>query len=304
MGHRSGSPRTAIRGCRTLICVGGRAAARAAVGLLLVLAGAAPPAAAATLGKASTSRVDRAQAIRQIPFERLTAEARQRIQAVVHKPSMYRRMPTNVINCDPQIYRFLVRYPEVVVNIWQLMGITKVSVDREGPYLLNAKDGVGTVTNIELVYGDQDTHLMYCEGHYDGPLFGRPLTGRCVLVLKSDYNNMADQHWQITNHMDVFLQIDNVAVDALTKTLHPLVGKSADLNFVQSTQFLERISQTSAENGPGMRRLAARLNNVQPEIREEFAELTQAVYETARSQRTEKVAQHTPASEEDAPRNE
>ena len=226
------------------------------------------PCTAATLGKGSTSREDRAEASRAIPFDRLTPEARQKISEVVQKPTLFRRMPANVIDCDPQIYRFLVRYPEVVVNIWQLMGITKVSADRVGPYLLNAKDGVGTITTIELVYGDQDTHLMYCEGRYDGPLFPRPLTGRCVLVLKSDYQQTPEQRSHVTNRMDVFLQIDNMAVDAVTRTLHPLLGKSADLNFVQSTQFLERISRTSEENGPGMTRLAQRLDNVQPDVRD------------------------------------
>ena len=195
----------------------------------------------------------------------MTPEARQKISEVVQKPTLFRRMPTNVIDCDPQIYRFMVRYPEVVVNIWQLMGITKVTADRVGPYLLNAKDGVGTTTTIELIYGDQDTHLMYCEGRYDGPLFPRPLTGRCVLVLRSEYQQTPEQRSQVTNRMDVFLQIDNMAVDAVTRTLHPLFGKSADLNFVQSTQFLERISRTSEENGPGMTRLAQRLDNVQPD---------------------------------------
>jgi hypothetical protein len=291
MGRRPGSQHAAIHAnrsahpccCETLAC---RAAA------LVLLALIVQPCLGATIDNASTSRDDRMEARRQIPLERLTPEARQRIGVVVDKPSLFRRMPTSVIDCDPHVYRFLVRYPEVVVNIWQLMGITKVSADRVGPYSLNAKDGVGTVTNIELVYGDQDTHLMYCEGHYDGPLFRRPLTGRCVLLLKSEYGKSQQQRWEVTSRMDVFLQIDNIAVDAVTRTLHPLLGKSADLNFVQSTEFLARISRTSEENGSGMARLARRLDNVQPDVREQFALLTQAVHESAQGSRTESVAQN------------
>jgi hypothetical protein len=114
-------------------------------------------------------------------------------------------------------------------------------------------------------------------------LFHRPLRGRCVLLLKSNYSKSDTERWQITNRLDVFLQVDNMAVDAVTRTLHPLVGKSADLNFVQTTEFLERISRTSEENGPGMQRLAQRLSHVEPDIRSQFAELTQEIHGRAQA---------------------
>ncbi len=234
-----------------------------------------------TVGKASTSRSTREAAIRDIPFDQLTPEARQRISAVVSNPSMFRRMPLNAVECDPELYRFLVRHPEVVVNIWQLMGITKVDVQRKGPYTFDASDGVGTATQAELVYGTNDTHLIYCEGSYEGSLFPQRLTGRCVLLLKSDYRSLNGDGWQVTNRLDVFLQVDHVGVDAFTRTLHPLFGKSADTNFMESTQFLERISRSSEENGPGMQRLAGRLDKVEPEVRSQFADLTTEVYRHA-----------------------
>ncbi len=255
---------------------------------------------AATITKASTSRADREAAQREMPLAELTPQARQRIQRVLDKPSLYRRMPVSVVECDQQLYRFLVRHPEVVVNIWQLMGITKVSAKRVGPYQLDAEDGAGTVTNIELVYGNQDTHLFYCEGKYDGPLFSRPLTGRCVLLLKSGYEEQADRTCSTTSRMDVFLQIDNVAVDAVTRTLHPLLGKSADLNFIESTKFVERISQTSAENGPGMARLASRLDKVDEEVRQEFATITSQVFAKARGEEETEAAR---TAQLDAPLN-
>ncbi|MCA9147836.1 MAG: hypothetical protein KDA92_00990 [Planctomycetales bacterium] len=236
---------------------------------------------AATLTKASTSRSDRKQAIDEMPLAQLTPDARARIQQVIEKPTMFRRMPIHEVDCDPKLHRFLIRYPEVVVNIWQLMGITKVSADRVGPYVFNASDGVGTVTKVELIYGDQDTHLLYCEGKYEGPLFQKPLTGRCVLLLKAGYKEDANERFHISNRLDVFLQIDNVAIDAVTRTLHPLVGKSADLNFVQTTDFLEKISRTSEENGTGMQRLAQRLENVDPQIRDQFSQLTQEIHTNA-----------------------
>lgn len=227
------------------------------------------------------NRAAREAAEQRVPYAKLTAEAGRRIRQVVNKPTLYRRMSASQITCDPKMHRFLVRYPEVVVNIWQLMGITKVSAERTGPFMMNASDGVGTVTNVELVYGDQNTHLMYCEGHYEGALFRKPLTGRCVLVLRADYQTQPDGTVQVSSTMDVFLQVDNMAVDVVTRTLHPLVGKSADINFEQSTRFIERVWQTTEENGPGMTRLAFRLEQVQPEVRQQFADITREVTVTA-----------------------
>ncbi len=231
--------------------------------------------------------------MREIPFHRLTPEAKQRIGSVIERPSMFRRMPINVVDCDPNLHRFLVRHPEVIVNIWQLMGITKVECDRIGPYTVDAKDGVGTVTKVELVYGDKNTHLIYCEGEYEGPLFRRPLTGRCVLLLKSDYKQDKEERWNVTNRLAIFLQVDHVGVDVFTRTLHPLLGKSADINFVESTNFLERISQTSEANGPGMQRLSSRLDNVDADVRQRFAELTSLIHEGAQR----RLAQNPRATE-------
>ncbi|MCP4193087.1 MAG: hypothetical protein GY768_20955 [Planctomycetaceae bacterium] len=240
---------------------------------------------AATISKATTSRSARENAIKSFPYKRLTPEARERITRVVSKPSMFRRMPTNVVQCEPDMYQFLVRHPEVIVNIWQLMGITKVSCKRVGPFTMDAADGVGTVTKVDLIYGDNDTHVIYCEGHYDGPLFRRPLTGRCVLLLKSKYSRTAKSEWQVTNRLDVFLQVDHIGVDVFARTLHPLLGKSADINFVESTKFLERISRTSESNGPGMQRLATRLDQVDDDVKSRFAEIASEVFDSAQERK-------------------
>lgn len=234
---------------------------------------------ATIVGKAETSRSHREQAIREIPFKGLTPEAQKRIAAVVSKPSMFRRMPITVIDCDPTLHRFLLRNPEVVVNIWQLMGITKVSANRTGPYSLSTSDGVGTTSSVELIYGTKDTHLYFCEGQYEGPLFRKPVNGRCVILLKTGHREKQSGKWSLSNRMDIYLQLDHVGIDAITKTLHPLLGRSADVNFSETMKFVERISATAEKNGPGMERLAERLDNVQQSTREEFTEHTTNIFE-------------------------
>ena len=79
--------------------------------------------------------------------------------------------------------------------------------------------------------------------------------------------------------MDVFVQLDHVGMDAITKTLHPLLGKSADINFTETMKFVERISMTARQNGPGMERLSERLDKVADSTRAEFTKHTTTIFE-------------------------
>ncbi len=89
---------------------------------------------------ASSQRKD---VIAALPMKRLTPEAQQRILSVAASPTLYRRLPTQAIDCDPEMFTFLSRNAEVLVGLWELMGITSVQTQRPGPYQFEALDGTG-----------------------------------------------------------------------------------------------------------------------------------------------------------------
>ena len=39
-------------------------------------------------------------------------------------------MPTRVIDCDPEMFNFLLQHPEVVIDVWRVMGISQVALDK------------------------------------------------------------------------------------------------------------------------------------------------------------------------------
>jgi hypothetical protein len=233
----------------------------------------ASPTLATVTGKATTSRAARDAAIRVIPFDQLTQPTQEKLYDVVSRPSMYRRLPVRVVDCDPDLYVFLVRYPEVVVNIWQRMGITQVSAKRTGHYALLTSDGAGTRSNLELVYGTRDKHVFYATATYDGPMTKRPLQARCVFLLQSGYLETPQGRSYVASQLDVFVRIDHLGADLAVKALHPLVGRTADINFVESIGFLQQISQAAESNIYGLRRLAAGLTGVDPGVRQYFCAL-------------------------------
>jgi hypothetical protein len=255
-----------------------RACARSlAVGVSLIAFLCAIPATATVTSKATTNRAARQAAIQAIPFNELTEATQEKLNDVISRPSMYRRMPVKVVECDPDMYVFLVRYPEVVVNVWQRMGITQVTAKRTGDFSLLTSDGAGTRSNVELVYGTREKHVFYATATYDGPMTKRPLHARCVFLLQSGYLEASPGRTHIASQLDVFIRIDHVGADLAVKALHPLVGRTADINFTESAGFLQQISQAAETNNYGLRRLAAGLTGVDAPVRHYFGVLADNV---------------------------
>jgi hypothetical protein len=231
--------------------------------------------------EADTSSQARDDAIRTLPLRELTNETRRKLMAVVENPSIYRRLPQKSIACDPALYVFLIRNPEVVVNIWQLMNVASMTADRVGPYLWKGNDGAGTTCDVELVYGDDDLHVIYSDGYYEGALLKHKITGRCVLVLRTGYSEHTDRKTYVASRLDLFVQIDNAGADVVARTLSPWVGKVADANFHESCIFASKLSQTAEQNSPGVQRLSDKLTKVEPPVREEFSKVAAGVQQRA-----------------------
>ena len=224
-----------------------------------------------------SSKAARQDAVRRIPFNQMNRKAAEQIQAVVQHPTYFRRMPNQVIGCDPDMFTFLVRRPEVMVNIWDIMGITKVSAKRVTPYAFLADDGVGTLCRCELVFASQDLHIYIGDGSYDGNLTPRKVTGKCVCVLRSKRGRDASGKTQVAGTMDVFLKLDNLGADLVARSVAPFVGKTADYNFVETAKFISQISDVCVTAPTAAQKMAQQLNKLEPDVRAEFAGLVAKV---------------------------
>ena len=227
--------------------------------------------------KAVSTREAREEALRVIPWNKLNDETQRKLRSVVETPSIYRRMPKKTIDCDSGLYLFLLRNPEVVVNMWQVMGISNMTAQRTGPFTWKGNDGAGTQCDVELAYGTSDMHIIYGEGFYEGSLFKRRMSGRCVLLIRSGYSQ--DGRSRVASLLDVFLTVDNAGLDLIAKTLSPLVGSTADSNFAETAKFLGRVSLTAEQNGPKLEQMTAKLTKLEPQVREQFIKLTTDIYQ-------------------------
>ncbi|MEX2140219.1 MAG: hypothetical protein WD894_13220 [Pirellulales bacterium] len=227
--------------------------------------------------KANTSRAAREEALRAIPFNRLTAEARAKATDVIQDLSLYRRLPTRSIDCDPELYAFLVRHPEVVVNIWRVMGITQMQLDRVDATNYKVADGQGTKGRMEYLYSSAGVNVIYSQGTYDGPLYPRTVRGKCLILLRTSHRREPNGRYTVVGQLDTFLAVDNLGVEVLAKTFQPLIGKAADHNFTETANFVANLSHTSETNESGMLRLGRKLTDIDIKTRERFLELVSAV---------------------------
>jgi len=228
------------------------------------------------ISPADTSRSAQQDALNLIPWQDLNAEGRRKIKEVVDRPSMFRRLPASQISCDPQFFTFSIRNPETIVNMWQVFGVTTMGLQRTGPYMFAGNDGAGTDCTAELVFGDNSRHIYVGTGSYEGPVFRRKITGKCVAILRTDTSNGANQ-FDLTNQLDIFIKIDNLAADLVAKTLHPLVGRTADHNFHESLLFLQAFSETAEKDPNRVAYLSQRLESVEPTTRNQFQQVVNSI---------------------------
>ncbi|MBN2294789.1 MAG: hypothetical protein JXM70_20335 [Pirellulales bacterium] len=250
----------------------------------------APEKKLSSASKATTSSAAKESAIRSIPLEKLDEKDREKISALLSGSHIFRRMPIYVGPCNPQLYLFLVRHPDVVVGIWEELGISKLRMKQVGPLKYQTQESNGTMGTSEFIYRDDGTHLIWVEGIFDNPLLTKPVRGTSLLILRTGYVREENGQNYITSRLDSFTHIDNVGVEFITRTLQPLMGKVVDENFMQTTAFVSSLSRTAEVNPRGVRRLAGKLHRVRPEVRKEFGRLAGEIAVKANDRNEQRLA--------------
>lgn len=218
----------------------------------------------------TNSQSVRNEAVAAIPMEKLDAKSQAKVKDVLANLTVFRRLPIRVIECDPDLYLFVVRHPDVMVGLWEALNLSQLQLRRTAPNNFRVVESDGTTINFEYLYQTYDTHIVYAEGVYTGALANRPVRGTCVCVLKTGYVRETNGRYCITSRLDAFLSVEPGAIEIVAKTLQPIGGRVADSNFVQTLAFVAGLSETAEANPEGLHRLSRRLTNISPELREKF----------------------------------
>jgi len=217
-----------------------------------------------------SAKEEKQQAINRIPLTELDPAWRTRVLDVAARAALFRRMSSQMIECEPEFYRFLVEHPEVVVAMWQALGVTKLKLQIVGPQKYRLNDGAGTTAVVEYLYSSPNQHVVYSEGSYSGPLMLRPVEGRVLVVLTSNYLREATGTPYVSAQMDLFIQVDRAGIELITKALHPLLGGMAETNYQQTMAFVGSVYRTAVVRPQSLERLASQLTQLEGNTQQDF----------------------------------
>jgi hypothetical protein len=186
-------------------------------------------------------------------------------------------MPRRVIECEPELHQFVVRNPDVLVSIWDRLGITSLTVDRVSQFVFDTNDGMGTTARVDLVYGSPELHVFLARGQYEGPLLPQPIQGHGVALLRSKLQLSPTGQKLIRDDLDVFVKLDSGPVDLAARTLHPLFIRNADYNFVETANFVARLSAAARESPNGLQRMISQLTRLHPTVQQGFSQVTRDI---------------------------
>lgn len=228
--------------------------------------------------QATTSDAAKREAIQSIPLKQLHKKYRRPVQQVLRDPSLYRRMPTQMVDCDPKMFTFLAENPEVLVEMWQHMGISRVALRRTGANTFSLTDNAGTTGRLVIVEQKCDDRaqnriVMYSEGAYEGKPFKRPVRAECVLLLRSGSVKETNGRDYVACRLDTFVRIERTSIELFAKAMHPWVGKTADANFVDTIGFISNLSQAAERRPETLERLVSNLPRVTRQRQNEFAQI-------------------------------
>lgn len=229
-------------------------------------------------GDPTSSRAARDEAVRAVPWKLMSPAGRQTAQSVINNTSIYRRLPTRIIDCDPDLFTFLLQHPEVVIDTWRVMGISQVALDRAPDGIYRGTDGAGTTGTVRYLFsnwgeGGRNIAVVYADGAYQGPPFVTPLKAQTIMLLRSGAMRETNGRHYITVKIDSFVRIEQLGIEIIAKTVQPWIAKTADQNLIETLTFVSNFSRTAEKNPQGMKRLASRLNALDEPTRNELVTL-------------------------------
>jgi len=216
------------------------------------------------------------RALDAVPLDRMAAAERAIAERTMRRCTLARRLPEASITCDPALIDFVLSKPETIVDVWRVLGISRLALDPTGPGSWRFSDGYGTTGSVRLLHRERGEHgglyVFHGTGGYDGSLAPKPLTGSCVVVVRHAIDAAAGRSRQ-TVRIDAFLDVDGMGLEIVTRTLQPLIIRSAATNVHEISLFVTQFAAAAARNPVAVSRMADRMTRTPPEDRRRLVTL-------------------------------
>lgn len=216
----------------------------------------------------------RKQAIADLGLERLPADAQRKSQTLLKNVGMYRRLPTISFECDPAVYEYFLKNPDVAVATWRAMDISQFQLQSTGPDRYHADAGDGSVGELELLLHTPSDTMIHCDGAFKSPLLPKPILARSLMRVQTSFAKDQDGRIIGTHSGDVFVEFPSQAVETAARVIAPVSHSIADRNFKQMTLYVHLMSQAMVKNPGWIEQTGNKLDGISELRKKEFLEVS------------------------------
>jgi hypothetical protein len=214
----------------------------------------------------------------RIPLAGMSADVRDTVERVARSATIHRSLPPASVSCDAAFLDFALARPDAMVDLWRALGISRLSLDPVAPGQWRLADGYGTTGTVHLLHRERTATGGMCiflaHGGYTGALSPRDLTGSCLVVVRYDAIGPDREGRERQGvKIDAFLDVDGLGLEIVTRTLQPLIMRSAAANMREICLFVSQLTAAAARNPVAMARLGERMQRTPPQDRRAFAAL-------------------------------
>lgn len=257
--------------------------------------------------KGTSSATARKEAIAALPLNLLSAENRQKSNALLKSVSFYRRLPTVTFPVEPEVYNYFMAHPDAAVSIWRAMKISKLQMWQTGRYDYEADTQDGSIGSLEVLHAAGDNSLIACDGIYKSPLFSKPIEAKSLLFLQTSFSRDAEGMISVSHRADLFVSFPSQTMDVVSKIFSPLTVSMTDRTFTEVSLFLKMISLAMTRRPDWVEQIAGKMDGVADIRKEQVVELSAQMHTAAQKRAIQATARvepgrivpHEPARTED-----
>jgi len=141
----------------------------------------------------------------RLPVEALAPAVRDKVQAVLDKPTLSAKSVAETFNTDHAFYRYLLDHPDHAVKLWHKLGAKVSDMDPQGGDVYLWKDGQGSEVTWQIVHREKGLHVWYAEGKVKPGVLFAAHPFRAVAMLQYtegvDYGGLPAVRHQVHFHV-------------------------------------------------------------------------------------------------------
>lgn len=232
--------------------------------------------------KGTSSKQAWQSARNRLPMKFLSETKQARVNAVLARNSLFRRLPQIDLDAEPEVYAWFTQNPEVAVSTWRVLKISefKLKPAANNVWLGEAQDG--SKGTIEVLHRTANSQLLLCEGEYKTPLLTRPIRASAVMHLQTQFSRKENGEGHVTHGVDLFVAFPSQTIDTVAKVISPVSNMIADRNFKELSLFV-RFMSIAMQKQPGwVEQLSTRLDDITPKQKDELLNMSARIFIASR----------------------